>query len=115
MRASEDNRKVIVFLQSYPDYLPSPVQVAHTTEAVKRKIMQDKPSTLSWFDGIFAALFVPVLMVLLSGDKMGIDQYFGIHRLAQWSSVSYPQFLLVFLMVAIPPLLLVILPLNNRR
>jgi len=115
MRISEHDQKVIGFLESYPDYSPSPEQVSHMTESLKRKLVQDGPSTLSWIDGIFAVLFVPVLLVLLSADGIGAGKYFGMPWLAQGSSLIFMQVLLVFLVVAIPPLLLVILPLNDRR
>lgn len=115
MRASEDEQKVIGFLQTYPDYSPSPEQVARMTAAVKRNSMQDEPSTLSWTDGIFAALFVPLFIVLLSAAGFIHDTGGWLAGLIPGCSFSHLQALVMFCIVAIPPLLLVIVPLNDRR
>lgn len=113
MRVIKTDPKVIGFLESYPDYSPLPEQISHMTASVRRGLTQDKYHKLNLIDIVFALLFVPVLLVLLSAE--GSFNWFWLPGLAQWSSINYLQVLLVYLLVAIPPMLLVILPLNNRR
>lgn len=116
MRINEVDKKVIGFLESYPDYSPSPEQVSHMTASVKRELVRKKHSKFSSDDIAFALSFIPVILIWLAG--VGIIQIPGggiTSLIPLCSALSHLHITIIAFAVAIPPLVLVILPQNARR
>ncbi len=117
MKATQPHdQEINNFLKTYPDVIPSSSQINRMTIAVKRKLVGEGDSKPGWIDLIFGLLFIPALLALTLGNQL-IDGWVAVfwHDTQLVPGVNPIHLLIAVIIIVTTPLILVILPLNDRR
>jgi len=114
-KLSNEEEKIVEFLLSYPDVIPSPQEKVRTARRIERKIVTGGDSSENTMDILFVLLFVPVMLILALFSGMLPSISVGqILNQANQIEFTHPILLYIFIVgLLTTPLLLTILPVNR--